>query len=509
MVSIFIYIRKNIYMKSSFLMTFCAVLFFTSSFAQNSDFEMGLLFDENEYNALPQMSVPSLGMAFESVDLPRTYSVKRYAPYAGNQGRIGSCMAWALGYGAQTIEWARQRNITDRTVITQQAFGAMYIYNHVKVNVNTTSCNGSYPETALSHAKNRGNILLSEYNPYNCQETPPASLDSRAAKNRILEYVSLFQTSDSPDRKIGFIKNAIAQDKPVVIAMRLTATFYDAKGIWYPGSDPNPYGPHGRHAMVIVGFDDDAQVFEVLNSWGTDWGNSGFINIRYRDMKTYLDAAYQIILPPPANEKISLAGQFNFRYSINLAGKPMGDATAYYNSSRQYYELSRKDWQLDQRFQLVVNTQVKGQYLYVFSVNDSYEANTHFPIGSSYSNGVGLKNDDIDIVPLKSEFIIPEPERNANGELIKEKSLRISTVGTDYLVILYSAKSLKADLPTIIETTRSHMAWGRTPRQALESALGNRLMPLADIRYDSNKVGFSAASYSGYVAPLIIRVDSN
>ena len=476
-------------------------------FVQAQDLETGLLFNEEQYNALPQMSVPASDMGFESEDLASSFSLKTYCPRPGNQGAVGSCMAWALGYGAQTIDWAKRNGVTNTAQITQAAFAAMYVYNYVKADPNSASCSGSYPEDALNHVKTRGNVLLSDYNPDHCHETPPTHLDALAKNHKIKDFVSLFKTGDSKERKLGFIKNAIAQSKPVVVCMRLTRTFYSATGIWNPGDDSNPYGQHSRHAMVVVGYDDAQNTVEIMNSWGMAWGNAGFIKVKYADFITYLDAAFQII-PEPEGAKIHLAGQFVFRYSINLTGKPMGDASAAYNRPNAYYELSKKDWQLNQRFQLWVKNKVAGQYVYAFSVNSEKKANIHFPAGKAYNADYSLETDDIDVVPQVSDFVIPAPERAADGKVVKEKSFKIAPTGTDYLVILYAAQSLKADLATVVETTRSGIASGLLPQKALENALGSQLMPASSITFQTGQVGFSASSTTGSIVPLIIRVDS-
>jgi hypothetical protein len=477
-------------------------------FAQAQELETGLLFNEEQYNALPQMSVPASDLGFESEDLASSFSLKSYCPRPGNQGGVGSCMAWALGYGAQTIDWAKRNGVTNTAQITQSAFAAMYVYNYVKANPNSTSCGGSFPEDALNHVKTRGNVLLSDYNPDHCHETPPAHLDPIAQNHKIKDFVSLFKTSDSKERKLGFIKNAIAQSKPVVVCMRLTRTFYAATGIWDPGADPNPYGQHSRHAMVVVGYDDAQNTVEILNSWGMSWGNAGFIKVKYADLITYLDAAFQIIPEQPQGRQLQLAGQFGFRYSINLTGKPMGDASATYNRSNAYYELSKKDWQLNQRFQLLVKNKVAGQYVYAFSVNSEKKANVHFPLGKAYNAEYHLETDDIDVVPQVSDFVIPAPERGSDGKVLKEKSFKIAPTGTDYLVVLYAAQSLKNDLATVVETTRSGIASGLLPQKALENALGNQLMPPSSITFQTGQVGFSASSATGTIVPLIIRVDS-
>jgi hypothetical protein len=475
--------------------------------AQAQDLETGLIFNEAQYNALPQMSVPASDLGFESEDLASAASLKSYCPRPGNQGNIASCMAWALGYGAQTIDWAKRNNITNTAQITQAAFSAMYVYNYVKAEPNSTSCGGTYPEDALNHLKTKGNVLLSDYNPNHCQETPPVGLGEAALKHKIKDFVPLFKTSDSKERKLGFIKNAVAQGKPVVVCMRLTRTFYTALGVWNPGDDSNPYGQHSRHAMVLVGYDDAQNTVEIMNSWGMSWGNAGFIKVKYDDLITYLDAAFQIV-PEPEGSKINLGGQFVFRYSLNLTGKPMGDATAAYNRPNAYYELSKKDWQVNQRFQLLVKNKVAGQYVYAFSVNSEKKANIHFPLGKAYNADYSLETDDIDVVPQVSEFLIPASERAADGKVLKEKSFKIAPIGTDYLVILYAAQSLKADLATVVETVRSGIASGLLPQKALENALGSQLMPSSAITFQTGQVGFSASSTTGSIVPLIIRVDS-
>ena len=42
---------------------------------------------------------------------------------------------------------------------------------------------------------------------------------------------------------------------------------------------------HSGHAMLVVGYDDNIAggAFRVLNSWGTDWADHGFIWIKYKD----------------------------------------------------------------------------------------------------------------------------------------------------------------------------------------------------------------------------------
>jgi len=54
----------------------------------------------------------------------------------------------------------------------------------------------------------------------------------------------------------------------------------------WAGSYPSESEKDKGHAMCIVGFDDTkfGGAFEIVNSWGDNWANSGFIWIRYDDL---------------------------------------------------------------------------------------------------------------------------------------------------------------------------------------------------------------------------------
>jgi hypothetical protein len=40
----------------------------------------------------------------------------------------------------------------------------------------------------------------------------------------------------------------------------------------------------GSHAVLLIGYDDANQCFIVKNSWGADWGESGFFRIAYSEL---------------------------------------------------------------------------------------------------------------------------------------------------------------------------------------------------------------------------------
>ena len=73
------------------------------------------------------------------------------------------------------------------------------------------------------------------------------------------------------------------------------------------------------HAMVIIGYDDNMYggAFEILNSWGEEWGDNGYIWIRESDLIKYSLAYWAIHceidygLGPKSKQKIKIPENTN------------------------------------------------------------------------------------------------------------------------------------------------------------------------------------------------------
>ncbi|PDW03299.1 hypothetical protein CJ255_09645 [Candidatus Viridilinea mediisalina] len=58
-----------------------------------------------------------------------------------------------------------------------------------------------------------------------------------------------------------------------------------------------------NHGVVIVGWDDAAGVWIVRNSWGTQWGEAGYMRIAYGTSNIGSMSAYVIYEPAPQPER--------------------------------------------------------------------------------------------------------------------------------------------------------------------------------------------------------------
>jgi C1A family cysteine protease len=83
---------------------------------------------------------------------------------------------------------------------------------------------------------------------------------------------------------INSITNIISNDQPVLIGIAIYSSFEfpnTSKTGVIPLPDTKREQFLGGHALLIVGYDNSSQYFKVQNSWGTEWGASGYCFIPY------------------------------------------------------------------------------------------------------------------------------------------------------------------------------------------------------------------------------------
>lgn len=439
----------------------------------------GLLFNDNSYKTTRSLSP---AMKFSGEELP-FYSLKKYCPTPGNQGSIGSCVGWATGYGALTIADAINSNTTNTALINDRVRSAMYLYLQI-----VESCpQGSFIHDALDLAKNEGNVMQKDFGAVPCGTNVPEALKNLAKNFKIKDYYTLFSIDASAQQKIIATRNSISSNKPVIIGMNITSSFQTvgSNGLYNPSQGEYTLG---GHAMTVIGYDDQAKRFEIINSWGTEWGNKGFFTISYDDYAKLTKYGYQFTLANSTPSKsIHLEGDFKFK---KLSSGAFSEIPVTLNDN--VYTIDNV--KVNDFFRISASHMVKDKFVYIFSVKPDKSAEILFPT-SKVVDAVTIK--DIPVVPSEDVTLeIPANER---------RGLTTDMAGEDMLCILYSAEELN-DIESIVRNVKNSSG-SYTSR--IQNALGNKMIPFSNIKYNTNEMGLSANSTTGIVAPLILVVQVN
>jgi Papain family cysteine protease len=225
--------------------------------------------------------------------LPESVSLLSFAPNRLNQGQQGSCVAWSSAYAAHTI----LESASTRQDPNQLKFSPSYMYNQIGLD----GCQGSYIIRAMELMTKKGSVPFEQF-PYdesNCSRNPGSSLDREASQYKIHGFSRLSDGDNTSKLSIRAVKEHLAKDAPVVIGMMVGQSFMQpmmGQELWTPAANDRSMLGMGGHAMCVIGYDDRkfGGAFEIMNSWGPEWGKNGIGWVRYGDFKTYVREAYGI-----------------------------------------------------------------------------------------------------------------------------------------------------------------------------------------------------------------------
>lgn len=235
-------------------------------------------------------------------------SATRFFPAIGDQGQLGSCQYWAQVYYQFTYTMNKSMGIT---TTAENTFSPQWAYNIV---ASTDDRVGTYYDV-YTMMKVQGNVFQSQV-PYT-QDTrsfsPTEEIWKTSIQYRIKDYQEFDSIGDkeheitSPDDPdLSALKTSISNGD--VIAFSSYIYSWDITKLKQNSSAPENEkykdqevlrqvdGSQGSHRLTIVGYNDniwtdinnnntvdkgEMGALKIANSWGADWGNSGFLWVSY------------------------------------------------------------------------------------------------------------------------------------------------------------------------------------------------------------------------------------
>ena len=188
-----------------------------------------------------------------------------------NQGQTPSCVGFAT---CAMKEYFESLQLSPR-----------FIYDRIK-----QPTGGSHPRDAMKLLLNVG-VTTEECSPYNTviDECPDAS--KFAGENRIKGYARLSTLNE--------MKKSLQENGPFVISLMV----YNA---WYNTNDVVTVDGSaiGLHLVTVVGYNVATGMFKFKNSWGSDWGDSGYGYISQTHLINSMQDAWSIVDIPDSEEHI-------------------------------------------------------------------------------------------------------------------------------------------------------------------------------------------------------------
>jgi len=180
-----------------------------------------------------------------------------------NQEQCGSCWAFSATENIESV-WMIAKDLTPAD------FKPLAPQQIVDCDKRDGGCNGGNPPTAYEYIIQAGGQDTEASYPYHavnqaCQ-FKPADVEAK---------ITSYKTISNEDA----MKTATATVSPLSICVDASQWQFYSSGVM----TPSQCGTSLDHCVQIVGYDTAANppYWNVRNSWGTDWGMSGFIRLEY------------------------------------------------------------------------------------------------------------------------------------------------------------------------------------------------------------------------------------
>ena len=266
---------KHLLLFSSFILATCAV---SQSFVgadrptytverSAKRHSLGLIVPKQWESHTVLTSLPDL-----NVTLPVSFSWMDKVTPIRDQGNCGSC-------------WSFSAQATIADVLAIHGKGDIDLSEQFPVSCDKESsgCNGGWPSSAFELIRVQGNVIERDLPYKQITGRCPASLPHTYKLSSWKEISTGVAATED-------IKQAIYMYGPVSVAVSVSGDFDSYKSGIYNG----PATGTINHAVNIVGWDDSTKPghWIMRNSWGTSWGENGFMRIAYGSKKIGYAAAY-------------------------------------------------------------------------------------------------------------------------------------------------------------------------------------------------------------------------
>ena len=199
--------------------------------------------------------------------LPRAVDLRPWMTPVEDQGSLGSCTSNAI-VGA--LEYLVRRETGRATDLSR-----LFVYYNQRLWDDCVRDDAGAAIAVGIRVLARVGVPTEKSWPYDRNlfaVQPPEEVYREASQFRVNDWWSVGLDPNA-------VRGCLAAGFPVVFGTRCTESFMHAPSsgvLPMPGAGESANWRHGRHALLLVGYDDARQLFVVRNSWGETWGDRGY-----------------------------------------------------------------------------------------------------------------------------------------------------------------------------------------------------------------------------------------
>ncbi|MEN8905717.1 MAG: C1 family peptidase [Clostridiales bacterium] len=202
--------------------------------------------------------------------IPSGYDLRTYGlTPIKSQNTCGSCWAFTTAGVMENVVKLRDGKTLD---LSEQWL--------INCNSNNYDCTGGW--WAFDMYKTQGSVYEEDM-PYSSSE---GNCKTNLTYNEKLSNWAYIGTSSSIP-SVELIKQAIKDYGPVAAGVYADSNFQAYGSGVYNGTDGEI-----NHGIILIGWDDSKNAWILRNSWGTDWGENGYMYIDYNSSNVGEGAAY-------------------------------------------------------------------------------------------------------------------------------------------------------------------------------------------------------------------------
>lgn len=346
-----------------------------SGFSQGANFDQKIFDEALVYEPLSE----------KGNTLPERVSLFEFCPTARNQGQQGSCVGWGSAYAARTIVESQRTGRAPNEV----AFSPAFLYNQIKLE----GCQGSYIHRAMQNMEEVGSLPFTNfgYTDESCDRAPTSQERNSASPYKMKGSARLTKGGEDYTIDLLAIKQNLSQGAPVVIGMMVGQSFMQpmiGKSIWEPTESDFSGSGLGGHCMCVIGYDDylEGGCFEIMNSWGKEWGKEGRCWVRYNDFLSFTKEAYSVF--PMGNADQTVASNLELDFSLILNGSDQTIGFIPKQNEENTFVADRK-LNVGDRFKVAITNSYEA-YVYIFGQEVDGSIYTLFPYTPKHSPYCGI-----------------------------------------------------------------------------------------------------------------------